>query len=241
MSYYAKRFFGQQGIVTDGLNLWLDASNPASYPGSGTTWYDLSGRGNNGTLVNGPTFNNDNGGSIVFDGSNDTTNLGNILNIGLNSITLSCWVKINNGNGIIGILGKTSYRSYIGRYAIFIESGFIIALFQPTGNFSVQTPVAPYVNSGFHNISLVIDRSSFMRLYINGIEVGTHQNISSSSTINLNSSTDIFFIGSYASNTGLSPMYFLNGEISNVLMYYKALTPQEITQNYNATKSKYGL
>ena len=58
MSYYAKRFFGQvqnEGIVTDGLKLWLDASNPASYPGSGTTWFDLSGNGNNGTMMGGVT------------------------------------------------------------------------------------------------------------------------------------------------------------------------------------------
>ena len=58
MGHYAKKFFGQaqrEGIVTDELKLCLDASNPASYHGSGTTWYDLSGNGNNGTMVNGVT------------------------------------------------------------------------------------------------------------------------------------------------------------------------------------------
>ena len=53
-------------IVTDGLVLCLDAANPRSYPGSGTSWLDLSGQGNNGTL-NGPTFSNDNSGFLVFD------------------------------------------------------------------------------------------------------------------------------------------------------------------------------
>ena len=58
-------------IVTSGLVLALDAADRNSYPGSGTTWTDLSGNANNGTLTNGPTFNSANGGSIVFDGTND--------------------------------------------------------------------------------------------------------------------------------------------------------------------------
>jgi hypothetical protein len=228
-------------IITDGLVLYLDAANPKSYPGSGTVWRDLSRSGNNGTLINGPTYSTANGGSIVFDGVNDTVNLGNILNIGLNSITLSCWVKINIGSATAGILGKTSLRGYVGRYAIFIESNNINALFTPINNFTISTPVNPYVNTGFHNISLVIDRVSFMRLYINGIEVGTQQNISSTSAVNLNASTDVFFIGSYGDSMGVNPMLFLNGNISNVIMYYKALTATEILQNYNATKTRYGL
>ncbi len=58
-------------IVKDGLVLLLDAAKKDSYPGSGTLWRDVSGNGNNGTLTNGPIFNSNNGGSVVFDGSND--------------------------------------------------------------------------------------------------------------------------------------------------------------------------
>jgi hypothetical protein len=61
-------------IVTDGLVLCLDAGNPKSYPGSGTTWTDLSGNGNNGTLVNGVGYSGDNLGSLSFDGVNDYYN-----------------------------------------------------------------------------------------------------------------------------------------------------------------------
>ena len=60
--------------ITDGLVLCLDAANRKSYPGSGTTWTDLSGRGNTGTLTNGPTYSSANGGSIVFDGTDDIVN-----------------------------------------------------------------------------------------------------------------------------------------------------------------------
>ena len=58
-------------IVSDKLMLHLDAANPKSYIGSGTSWVDISGKGNNGTLTNGPTFSSDNLGSFVFDGTND--------------------------------------------------------------------------------------------------------------------------------------------------------------------------
>ena len=61
-------------IVTDGLVLLLDAGNTKSYPGTGTTWTDISRNGNNGTLTNGPTFDSANGGSLVFDGVDDYVN-----------------------------------------------------------------------------------------------------------------------------------------------------------------------
>ena len=64
-------------IVTDGLVLCLDAAIGKSYPGSGTSWTDLSGNGNNGTLQNTPTFNSANGGSLIFDAANDVVSLPN--------------------------------------------------------------------------------------------------------------------------------------------------------------------
>ena len=67
----ARKTNNSKQIVRSGLVLHLDAARPASYPGSGTTWTDLSGQGNNGTLTNGPTYSSANGGSIVLDGTND--------------------------------------------------------------------------------------------------------------------------------------------------------------------------
>ncbi len=66
---------GGVNIVTNGLVLYLDASNTKSYVSGSTTWSDVSRSGNNGTLINGPTFNSANGGSIVFDGTNDYVDL----------------------------------------------------------------------------------------------------------------------------------------------------------------------
>ena len=72
--------FAGPEIVEDGLVLALDAGNTKSYPGSGTTWTDLSGNGNNGSLVNGVGYNSGNLGSLSFDGVNDYVNFGNIFN-----------------------------------------------------------------------------------------------------------------------------------------------------------------
>ena len=90
-------------IVTDGLVLCLDAGNSKSYPGTGTTWTDLSGRGNTGTLTNGPTYSSANGGSIVFDGSNDFVQCTGSLT--LTTATFIVWMRRNgNQNQYDGIL-----------------------------------------------------------------------------------------------------------------------------------------
>ena len=90
--------------VTSGLVLCLDAGNAKSYPGSGTVWTDLSGNGNTGTLINGPTYNSANGGSIVFDGVNDYANIG--VGRGVNQFSgnfaVSVWVMRLSGGPNFG-------------------------------------------------------------------------------------------------------------------------------------------
>ena len=229
-------------IVTDGLVLYMDAANSKSYVSGSTTWNDISRSGNNGTLINGPTFNSSNGGSIVFDGTNDTTNLGNILNIGLNSWTISCWFKINSyTSGVQGIVGKTSARGYVGRYAILIESGLLYVLFHPTSPFLISTSVTPYNDGKWHNVVLSINRTGFMYMHVDGSSVGTPLDVSSTSGVNLNASTDNLYVGSYASDTGLSPIFFFNGNIAQTSIYNRALSQTEILQNYNSTKTRFGL
>lgn len=235
---------GQGNIIRNGLVLNLDAANPKSFsppPFNTNTWTDISGNGYNGTLTNGPTYNSANGGSIVFDGTNDTVNLGNILNIGLNSWTMSCWVKFTTGAGTFGIMGKTSLRSYIGRYTFFVESGNINALLQSSGNAICSTSVTPYLDSKFHNLSMTINRTGFLTMYIDSVTKGTPVDISSTSNVNLNTSTDYLYIGSYADITGQSPSLFLNGNIGNVQIYNRALSDQEILQNFNATRARFGV
>jgi hypothetical protein len=107
-------------IVTDGLVLCLDAANSRSYPGSGTTWFDLSGNGNNGTLANGPTFNANNNGSIVFDGTNDYVEITN-RNTNLEfqpsqAFTVSTWFKTTTipttGSLVANMLASGTFSGY---------------------------------------------------------------------------------------------------------------------------------
>jgi hypothetical protein len=88
-------------IATNGLVLCLDAANRKSYPGSGTTWTDLSGNGNNGTLTNGPTYSSANGGSLSFDGTNDVVNSTTSIidRADGQEITVSCWIKPSRTSG----------------------------------------------------------------------------------------------------------------------------------------------
>lgn len=227
-------------LVTAGLVLNLDAGNSSSYIGSGNNWDDLSGNNNNGTLTNGPIFNSANGGSIIFDGIDDVVSFGNILNIGLNSWTMSCWLKFDGGSGTFGIMGKTSYRSNMGRYSIYVDNNYINAFFQPSTNSLIATPIAPYLDNKFHNIVLSINRTSMIYLYVDGVSVGTPIDISSSSSVDLNNS-DNFYIGSYASSDGQSPLYFFKGSMGQALIYNRALTASEVTNNFNVFKSRFGL
>ena len=90
-------------IVTDGLVLCLDAANSRSYPKTGTTWTDRSTSGNNGTLTNGPTFDTNNGGSIVFDGSNDSVVTSDF---DLDYISIFTWFKPTNFSAYREVVGK---------------------------------------------------------------------------------------------------------------------------------------
>ena len=121
----ATRYNYTGGIVTNGLVLNLDAAKTDSYPGTGTTWRDLSGNNNNGTLTNGPTYTGvSKDAAIVFDGVDDYVDCGNNSTVNLNSsFTINCWVKISptapssSGKGIVGkYTGNTANRSYLLLY-----------------------------------------------------------------------------------------------------------------------------
>jgi hypothetical protein len=104
----------------------------------------------------------------------------------------------------------------------------------------ISTPLTPYLDNKFHNLTLSINRSSMMYLYVDGISVGTPIDVSSTSAMNPNSS-DKFYIGSYGSSDGQNPLYFFKGNIGQAFIYNRALTAQEVTTNFNVLKSRFGL
>ena len=216
-------------IIESGLVLCLDAANKNSYPGSGTTWTDLSGNSNNGTLTNGPTFSAGNQGSIVFDGVDDYVGCGNNSSINLTSyITLSAWTKKAYGSSASVAIDKG--RDNYGAWSLLFDvvANKVEFHCRISGTNSSVVSNTSYGNNIWTNITTVFTGTNLL-IYINGILDNT-TNISG--TIGTNAID--FSIGK--ANDGFN----WSGQVSNVFIYNRALTATEVLQNYNATKSRFG-
>ena len=232
-------------IVSDGLVLCLDAANPRSYPDGGNIWYDLSGNGNNGTL-NGPTFSNDNSGFLVFDGTDDYVNCGNSLNFD-NSFSIGCWMKADSGTNSIYTKGLVSKYSTFGNYRQYLlgfneENSYVNFGFSTngagggaTGNL-VSSSNGSIIRNIWYNILGVFNSGSSVKIFING-ELSSSLNTVSIS--HYNSNVKPLEIG--ASEAFDSGVREFNGNISKVIMYNRALSANEVRQNFNATRNRYGI
>jgi len=227
-----------QKIVTNGLVLNYDIAQLRSYPTTGILTTDLSGNGNNGTLINGVGFNSTNGGNLQFDGVNDYVNCGTVNGLGSNPLlpfSVSIWIK-KNQNKLV-----SAFEKYQGGLPSGVW-GWSVRLDQPNTN-----DVFLYLNKSqiagtsiiatnvlslntWVNITFTYD-GSFGYLYINGIFKA------SGATVGGTVSARNLTLGILSENNSLS----LNGNIGNVLGYTKTLSEIEISQNFNANKSRYGL
>jgi len=237
-------------IVTDGLVLNLDATNRASYPGSGTTWNDTSFYRNNGTLTNGPTFLQERGrGSIVFDGTNDyiitTANSTPALNI-TSQITLETWImsialaNVNHGDGLNSKGLSSDFNSGVYE-TLLIQSGSVnVPFFRMRIGSSTPTYNPTNIPISLNQIYQIVStyNGNSMRIYVNGVESGT--GLAQSGSIETN--TQQLTIGVRFNNRGGSGAdSFFSGRIYNNKIYNRALSPSEVQQNYNALKSRFGL
>ena len=229
-------------IVMSGLVLALDAGNTKSYLGSGTTWTDLSGRGNTGTLTNGPTYSSANGGSIVFDGTNDYATLGTPSSLNITgSITINSWVKFSSlpssGNwstiyekGYDGTNDQT-YLRYTGS-----SGGIEFGTYTQT-NFTTYSTTyvvgSSILVNNWCNIVGVFDGFKFS-IYLNNVLVSQTSYVGS-----LFGSSAPVSIGA-ASISG-SYQRFLSGNISSVQAYNRALSAAEVSQNFNALRGRFSI
>jgi hypothetical protein len=217
-------------IVTDGLVLHLDAANRKSYPGSGNTWYDLSGNGNNGTRTN-AVFNSSNGGTFSFDGNGDFITISSSDSLKpTTGITIFSWTKSSN-YGNMTILGKNnSFQNQT-----FSANGIENSIYSGGWN-QPRTAQNLLSTTNWNNIVNTYTTQDYkQRTYLNCSEVLTHTRTGGAAG-NINQTNDNLYIGSW----GGSVEYF-NGFISVLMMYDRALSPTEIQQNYNALKGRYGL
>ena len=234
-----------RNIATEGLVLDLNASSSLSYNGSGITWTDLSGSGNNGTLVNGVSYNSGNGGSLNFNYLDSEyvsfSNASSLQFLNRSPYTLSAWVYptrnpgLNNFTGIFdredsSIGSRDGFNLLFlggsGTDTYFYTERFVAGAQVSAGgvllNQSVTVNNWQYIVATYDGTNLI--------LYRNGAIYGT----SLTSTGNITNTAKILTIGVRGGQ-------YFGGNISQAQIYNRALTAAEITQNYNALKSFYGL
>jgi len=235
--------------ITDGLVLALDAANTKSYPGSGTTWTDLSGRGNNGTLVNGVGYSGSNLGFLSFDGTNDYGSISSPSPLsGTKLFSFEIWVNFTSITGNYGNINKCAWLFAGGtgtgggqpEFGVFSANNTSFTpntiIFGRGGGAtigSLSINVSSLMSNGnWYQIVLVRSASNAQTVYLNASSIGTG-NVSNSFT---DGQTDFGAIHGNPSYDG-----YFNGSIPQVSIYNRALSAAEIAQNFNATRSRFGI
>jgi hypothetical protein len=222
-------------IVTNGLVLALDAANRKSYPGSGTTWFDLSGKNNHATLYNAPTYSNnrmlfngiDEYAQIPFDSVNFTWTLEQ-------TIVLVLSPTENDGNR------RNPYNhSYAGSGTWTHEpNGTINFFYGQSSNGLDGTPYTAITSDTVllnETAMMTSTRSvstNFRRWYKNGV-VTYAENNAVYNPVSVNTSAAITIGNGYVG--------FYQGYIDMILLYNIALTPDQVKQNFNAIRGRYGI
>jgi hypothetical protein len=225
--------FNQESIVTRGLVLYLDAADRTSYSSGSGVWRDLSGGSNNGTLINGPIFDSGNGGSIVFDGTNDIMSISVVIKAAssTNLQTFCSWLKgTNTDNSFFGSSANSGGKFHLilnfqsngqlrfgqsrfgGGNPLTDEINIVTVNANTDWNYACVVKTAQYTYDVYFNSELVIEGAL------------------KEATLDAD-----FALGQWWDGR-VEP-----SQISNVSIYNRALTPSEITQNYNALKGRFGL
>jgi hypothetical protein len=230
-------------IVTNGLVLNVDAGFTPSYPTTGTTWYDMSDQGNNGTLTNGPTFSSANNGSIVFDGADDYVDCGNPSVLRPSVFTSITWIYNTDSDErqqgvfcsyselmVAGFFYQIWNSPHKVRYVLGANTGGGAGLYTDiTGSTTINL-------NTWYQIAVTYDGTA-MKSYVNGsLDINTNP----SNGLGYDAANNKVIIGgTYTKPSGVVSRF--KGNISNSFMYNRALSAAEILQNYNTTKSRYGL
>jgi hypothetical protein len=234
----ATRYNYTGGIVTNGLVLNLDAAKVDSYPGTGTTWRDLSGNNNNGTLTNGPTFSGiGKQATIVFDGVNDFVSTSYSGSNNNSDFTFSTWFnplnatntaplnrgRDNSGNGWSLLLGTDNSSG--NRY----RAGVVKTDGETVGYVAYSTSSVIF-NQWVYITGVWISGNS-INLYVNGV---FNSSVAVTGT-SLRTSTDGWVLGS------ITTTIFSNIQVASAQIYNRALSADEVSQNFNALRGRYGI
>jgi hypothetical protein len=199
---------------------------------TGGGWVDLSGSGNNGELANGPTYSSSNGGSLIFDGSNDFVLLSSNTTFG-NNTTWEAWIY-STGD-------VSSYNMFMGRFLPYFGffGGNSLYFSNNIGGSqrTIQTATNLSYNTWYHaTFTAFYDgANTTMKIYTNGVETAT--GTWSGTQVNY---SNPFMIGD-GNNGSNGTWYPFQGRISNVKIYNRTLSTSEIQQNFNALRGRFGI
>ena len=234
-------------IVTNGLVLALDAADKNSYPGSGTTWFDVSGNNNHFTLYNGVGFSSVNGGILIFDGVNDY--IASTNNINFTSYDYVAVEILFKGNGTVGGMvfeHTTDWNSITGGFGLYINSNGsspVDNLNHTNHNTEVVRNYTVTNNALWNNNLNLYSRisdSTGRLTYTSGIITPFSSTAGYSTTTTTTAggsfANAIFYIGSRAGTGG-----FFNGSIASLKIYGFKIDAIQSLQNYNAQKSRFNL
>lgn len=227
-NYDALKHVYNPEIVTNGLLLHLDAGNSTSYPGSGTTWFDLSGGNKNMSLMNTPSFVSGSISYFDFNGTDEYAQ-GTGLTVPTTAYTKSVWFWVDAyvaNNIVSGFNGVGGHFLYMGSTTKILvghhNQGVAFGTYQSNATISLNT---------WYNVTVTFSTSQGFKIYINGQLDSSHN-------------MTLAHLGSGTTNLasyGNSGDNFLNGRISKVYTYNRSLTGAEVLQNFNADRSQFGI
>lgn len=217
-------------ITTSNMLLYLDAANPASYPGSGATWYDLSGNNNNTTGTAGTTYNSANGGYFDFNGSGYFTTASAKYNTPYTGKSIFIAAKLSSA------MVNSTYRCLFGNSGgsrnfnlyMYRNSGGNYQLHFDNGGSGGISNVISYTAGNWFTAGITVTSGGVLTYYFNG------------QTVNSGSITFYQYFSTTTENVGASDNYWL-GPIATVCIYKAALTSNQMLQNHNAVRTRYGL
>jgi hypothetical protein len=230
-------------IVTDGLLMYLDVANTKSYISGFTSFNDLTKNYTNGTLINNPTYDSLNGGSIMFDGIDEYVELINNQNssfANFSEVTIDVWVNINSffgvGNRFIYAQffngGNTSCGIYLNTSGKFVF-GYRDDVQNNSGSIKSLASISTLLTNKTYNLVATFKANTITKLFINGVVDNSSIQNNNISSLNPN------FIRIARLNNPTADFY--NGKIYSIKIYNRALSEIEITQNYNTLKTRFGL
>jgi len=221
-----------KNVITRGLVLHLDASALESYPGSGTSWYDMSGNNNHGTLTNGPTFSSNNQGYIDFDGVNDYVTIPDSPNwdFGTSDFTIDLWMYLNGTQPVnySGYIGTFQSKWAASGWVIMNSPGTNIRNYSNDGTYETTISANTDLNQWKHIVLTRVGNTGYM--YINNSSVGTQ----SWTNAAFNNTGNPLLIGAGSAD-------YSKIRVASVKIYKGVgFTSSMVSQNYNIQKGRFG-